>query len=86
MGLNKVSINPIIVTKNTVMHISDYNGIIPIDTSRSSKYSEYYYLDPYQKISSNSSYQLTGVSIFERLPIEFKESLINHIKQKTNKK
>ena len=56
LGLNKISVSPVKVPKNTVMHVSDYNGIIPIDTSGNSKSSDYiYYYAPYTKISYNSS-------------------------------
>ena len=56
MGLNKISTTPVKIPKNTVMHVTDSNGIIAIDTSGNSKYSDYlYYYPPYQKISTNSS-------------------------------
>ena len=56
MGLNKISITPGKIPKNTIMHVTDYNGIIAIDTSGNSKNPDYFsYFVPYQKISSNSS-------------------------------
>lgn len=56
LGLNKVNINPIKIKKNTVMHVFDNYQIIPIDTSGTSKYSDYIDLNiqPYVKISYNS--------------------------------
>jgi hypothetical protein len=56
LGLNKISVSPVKIPKNSIMHVTDYNGIIPIDTSGNSKYSDYLnYYAPYTKLSYNSS-------------------------------
>ena len=55
LGLNKVSISPIKVYNNALIYLNDIYGIVPIDTSLKSKYSDYFHTAPYQKISSSLS-------------------------------
>ena len=82
LGLNKISINPTKVSKNTVINIHDYNKIIPIDTS--SDFSDYssIFNQPYVKISSNSSnwryYFRTVTNKFQRIKLNKTYNLSNN--------
>lgn len=55
LGLNKISISPVKVSKNALVYLSDGSAIVPIDTTGISIYSDYSYVSSFQNISLNST-------------------------------